>query len=611
MREALKFDRVDSLLKELDSKPVLASRLTKTGAQGSSTPASPIGGPSGVQNPVAPQQNQQGSLSSGPGPTSALRNGAPTRLATAQRLRTNSNASSPSSASPSIASGAGFTSPVVRSGSPAVAVGPGLNGPISSQPAMPSTAPYSQSAGLGSQSAAVSSPAPKPVSTASPPAKSTNAMPPHPTSKSSVPSSTSFDSNALNALYSSLDQELSALGKKPALSKPAQPGTGAASNSGIPSRMNSTSSVASKSSGIPPSVSAANNKPGSGGQHTAEALSSIENEVMALELELKAVERARQVPLKRTGSINKNMPVGGGVGPRPPTEPTSSVSSQPSSPPAGKATLPVALPPPPRRMDSAPGMGSNAPKTPNMANQDFPSFLPPPDQPIPPIPGQFNSMPNNNAFPGMQNQTQNFGQPSQPQSQSQQPQPQQQQQAQHTCATCSNIIQGPSVSVFDNHWHPNHFVCSGCEVMLTVTPGRLTFQERDGEPFCLNCFNQFFTNGGGVALNNGGMSSSPEGMNGNGSRGIMDSGVKGMNGEGGVGDNAGIAQESLQRNDMNMNMNGNGMDSSMMQSQQSQQQQQQQPKEIVIGPPCGYCEEEITGRCITALGMTWHPEHFF
>ncbi|KAJ1568933.1 hypothetical protein HK405_012098 [Cladochytrium tenue] len=65
------------------------------------------------------------------------------------------------------------------------------------------------------------------------------------------------------------------------------------------------------------------------------------------------------------------------------------------------------------------------------------------------------------------------------------------------CAACSQPINGPALSALQKTWHPGHFVCSGCETVLSDEPGKLNsgspaatagYFERDGEPFCEACF---------------------------------------------------------------------------------------------------------------------------
>ncbi|KAI8852968.1 hypothetical protein BC829DRAFT_383427 [Chytridium lagenaria] len=57
------------------------------------------------------------------------------------------------------------------------------------------------------------------------------------------------------------------------------------------------------------------------------------------------------------------------------------------------------------------------------------------------------------------------------------------------CATCNTgILSGPVVSALGRSWHPHHFVCSGCEAALSPE----SFFEREDEPFCETCFKGVF-----------------------------------------------------------------------------------------------------------------------
>jgi len=85
------------------------------------------------------------------------------------------------------------------------------------------------------------------------------------------------------------------------------------------------------------------------------------------------------------------------------------------------------------------------------------------------------------------------------------------------CATCKGQIKGKVVSCLGKTWHPEHFICSGCKKLLD--PNR--FFEKNNLPCCENCHRESFV------------------------------------------------------------------------------------------PRCAYCGDVITEKCITALGTTWHTDHFF
>jgi len=86
------------------------------------------------------------------------------------------------------------------------------------------------------------------------------------------------------------------------------------------------------------------------------------------------------------------------------------------------------------------------------------------------------------------------------------------------CATCKGQIKGKVVSCLGKTWHPEHFICqAGCKKLLD--PNR--FFEKNNLPCCENCHRESFV------------------------------------------------------------------------------------------PRCAYCGDVITEKCITALGTTWHTDHFF
>ncbi|XP_039740329.1 transforming growth factor beta-1-induced transcript 1 protein isoform X4 [Pteropus medius] len=62
-------------------------------------------------------------------------------------------------------------------------------------------------------------------------------------------------------------------------------------------------------------------------------------------------------------------------------------------------------------------------------------------------------------------------------------------QAKGLCGSCNKHIAGQVVTALGRAWHPEHFVCSGCSVAL----GGSSFFEKDGAPFCPECYFQRFS----------------------------------------------------------------------------------------------------------------------
>ncbi|KAL1788084.1 integrin alpha-D [Sigmodon hispidus] len=89
-------------------------------------------------------------------------------------------------------------------------------------------------------------------------------------------------------------------------------------------------------------------------------------------------------------------------------------------------------------------------------------------------------------------------------------------QAKGLCGSCNKPIAGQVVTALGRAWHPEHFVCSGCSSTL----GGSSFFENGGAPFCTECYFERFS------------------------------------------------------------------------------------------PRCGFCNQPIRHKMVTALGTHWHPEHF-
>ncbi|XP_002721772.1 transforming growth factor beta-1-induced transcript 1 protein [Oryctolagus cuniculus] len=89
-------------------------------------------------------------------------------------------------------------------------------------------------------------------------------------------------------------------------------------------------------------------------------------------------------------------------------------------------------------------------------------------------------------------------------------------QAKGLCGSCNKPIAGQVVTALGRAWHPEHFICGSCSTAL----GGSSFFEKDGAPFCPECYFERFS------------------------------------------------------------------------------------------PRCGFCNQPIRHKMVTALGTHWHPEHF-
>ncbi|KAM8874402.1 leupaxin isoform 2-T2 [Spinachia spinachia] len=57
------------------------------------------------------------------------------------------------------------------------------------------------------------------------------------------------------------------------------------------------------------------------------------------------------------------------------------------------------------------------------------------------------------------------------------------------CASCNKCIVGKMITALGEVWHPEHFVCEACKTELSTTG----FFERDGRPYCDNDYHQLFS----------------------------------------------------------------------------------------------------------------------
>uniref|UniRef100_F6TPM3 Transforming growth factor beta 1 induced transcript 1 n=1 Tax=Equus caballus TaxID=9796 RepID=F6TPM3_HORSE len=62
-------------------------------------------------------------------------------------------------------------------------------------------------------------------------------------------------------------------------------------------------------------------------------------------------------------------------------------------------------------------------------------------------------------------------------------------QAKGLCGSCNKPIAGQVVTALGRAWHPEHFVCGGCSLAL----GGSSFFEKDGAPFCPECYFERFS----------------------------------------------------------------------------------------------------------------------
>ncbi|KAF3814069.1 hypothetical protein GH733_018101 [Mirounga leonina] len=57
------------------------------------------------------------------------------------------------------------------------------------------------------------------------------------------------------------------------------------------------------------------------------------------------------------------------------------------------------------------------------------------------------------------------------------------------CGSCNKPIAGQVVTALGRAWHPEHFICGGCSMAL----GGSSFFEKDGAPFCPECYFERFS----------------------------------------------------------------------------------------------------------------------
>ncbi|XP_027714834.1 transforming growth factor beta-1-induced transcript 1 protein isoform X1 [Vombatus ursinus] len=62
-------------------------------------------------------------------------------------------------------------------------------------------------------------------------------------------------------------------------------------------------------------------------------------------------------------------------------------------------------------------------------------------------------------------------------------------QAKGLCGSCNKPIAGQVVTALGRTWHPEHFLCGGCSMAL----GGSSFFEKDGAPYCPECYFERFS----------------------------------------------------------------------------------------------------------------------
>ncbi|XP_011613070.2 leupaxin [Takifugu rubripes] len=145
----------------------------------------------------------------------------------------------------------------------------------------------------------------------------------------------------------------------------------------------------------------------------------------------------------------------------------------------------------------------------------------------------------------------------------------------HRCAYCKGPILHNILTALDQTWHPEHFFCAHCGGLF----GSEDFLEKDGKPYCCKDFYHLFApkcSGCGEAVRQNYLSAAngtwhPECF---------------------------VCSDCLKPfTDGNfMELDGRPLCSYHFHSRQ--------------GTLCGGCGQPITGRCISALGRKFHPEHF-
>ncbi|XP_037107280.1 paxillin-like isoform X1 [Syngnathus acus] len=143
------------------------------------------------------------------------------------------------------------------------------------------------------------------------------------------------------------------------------------------------------------------------------------------------------------------------------------------------------------------------------------------------------------------------------------------------CHYCNGPILDKVVTALDKTWHPEHFFCAQCGAFF----GPEGFHEKDGKAFCRkDYFDTFAPKCGGCA------------------RAILDNYISALN-------SLWHPECFVCRECFTPFINGSFFDHEGQPYCEAHYHEQR-------GSLCSGCLKAITGRCITAMGKKFHPEHF-
>lgn len=143
------------------------------------------------------------------------------------------------------------------------------------------------------------------------------------------------------------------------------------------------------------------------------------------------------------------------------------------------------------------------------------------------------------------------------------------------CHYCNGPILDRVVTALDKTWHPDHFFCAQCGAFF----GPEGFHEKDGKAFCRkDYFDMFAPKCGGCA------------------RAILENYISALN-------SLWHPECFVCRECFTPFINGSFFDHEGQPYCESHYHERR-------GSLCSGCQKPITGRCITAMGKKFHPEHF-
>ncbi|XP_047438876.1 titin-like isoform X2 [Mugil cephalus] len=143
------------------------------------------------------------------------------------------------------------------------------------------------------------------------------------------------------------------------------------------------------------------------------------------------------------------------------------------------------------------------------------------------------------------------------------------------CHYCNGPILDKVVTALDKTWHPEHFFCAQCGAFF----GPEGFHEKDGKAFCRkDYFDMFAPKCGGCA------------------RAILENYISALN-------SLWHPECFVCRECFTPFINGSFFDHEGQPYCESHYHERR-------GSLCSGCQKPITGRCITAMGKKFHPEHF-